>query len=88
MTCSPRFIGGARAHSQLRETLSSTLARVVATPAVVVSNVYEKMQDGRFLDQGHLKHALEAIKALIVEVTLLRTARSMTQSPYNSIAAA
>lgn len=72
MTVSPAFTGGARAQYQLRETLSSMLARVVPRPQVVIAGVHEKVQDGRLVDEAALRFALEAVDDLLAEIALLR----------------
>ncbi|HKX44278.1 MAG TPA: NAD(P)H-dependent oxidoreductase [Burkholderiaceae bacterium] len=70
MSSSPAFTGGARAHAQLRETLASTLSRVVAHPPVVIAGVHEKVKDGRLADESNVLFALGAIGALIDEIRL------------------
>lgn len=72
MTASPAFTGGTRAQSQLRETLSGTLSRVIARPPVVIAAVHTKLENGRLVDEANLKFAVEAVKDLIDEVVLLR----------------
>ena len=47
MSCSPAFTGGARAHGQVRDTLTSALARVVARPPVVIAGSNGKIDNGR-----------------------------------------
>jgi chromate reductase len=70
MSSSPAFTGGARAHAQLRETLASTLSRVLVHPPVVIAGVHEKVKDGRLTDESNLQFALAAIAALVVEIRL------------------
>lgn len=79
MTASPAFTGGNRAQSQLRETLSGTLSRVIARPPVVIAAVHTKIENGRLVDEANLKFALEAVKDLIDEVILLRARRMARQ---------
>ncbi|HWZ52962.1 MAG TPA: NADPH-dependent FMN reductase [Granulicella sp.] len=64
------FTGGVRAQAQLRETLSSMLARVVPGPDVVVGGVHAKFQDEAFLDQPTLDFMLEALDRLRSEIQL------------------
>lgn len=74
MSASPAFTGGARAHSQLRETLGGSLARVLARPPVVIAGVNAKLQQGRLVDETNLKFALEAVADLVVEIQCARDA--------------
>ena len=68
MSSSPGFTGGMRAHAQLRETLASTLSRVLVQPPVVIAGVHEKIREGRFVDAANLSFALGAVAALIEEI--------------------
>ena len=70
MSSSPAFTGGARAHAQLRETLASTLSRVLVHPPVVIAGVHEKVKDGRLIDESNIQFALAAIAALVAEIRL------------------
>ena len=70
MSSSPAFTGGARAHAQLRETLSSTLSRVLVHPPVVIGGVHEKVKEGRLVDESNIQFALAAIAALVAEIRL------------------
>jgi len=74
MTSSPGYVGGARAQAQMQETLSSTLARVVVRPQVVIAGVMQKIVDGKLTDETTLKFCLEAIDDLIREIRLLGSA--------------
>lgn len=74
MSCSPAFTGGARAHAQLRETLSGALSRVVVRPPVVIGGVYAKIQQGLLADEASVKFALEAIDDLVAEIHAQRHA--------------
>lgn len=71
MTSSPGALGGVRAHSQLRETLSATLSRVVCGPQVVIPDVNQKIQDGKFADQPTIDFMLTAVDNLIQEINLI-----------------
>ena len=72
MTSSPGMIGGVRAHQQLRDTLASAFARVMAGPQVVVSGVLQKVADGRLTDEPTIAFALAAIAEMMREVRMLR----------------
>lgn len=65
---SPGIVGGARAYAQLRQTLSSTLSRIVAVPEILISHVHSKVQDGRLTDEASLKYMLEGFNALLAEI--------------------
>ena len=66
ISSSPGVTGGVRAHQQLRDTLFSTLSRVVP-PEVVIGSVYQKMSDGVFADESNLRYADEALDGLIAQ---------------------
>jgi chromate reductase len=76
MTASPAYTGGARHHSQMRETLSAMLARVITRPQVVVASAHEKIRDGRLVDEVALRFAFAAVDDLLKEIRLLRLAQS------------
>jgi chromate reductase len=71
MTSSPGYVGGARAHLQMQETLVATLARVIVRPQVVIAGVLQKIADGRLVDESSIKFCLEAVDDLIREIRLL-----------------
>jgi chromate reductase len=71
MTSSPGYVGGARAHAQIQETLVSSLARVVVRPQVVIAGVTQKIVDGKLVDETTIKFCLEAVDDLIKEIRLL-----------------
>lgn len=75
MSSSPGFTGGMRAHAQLRETLASTLSRVLVHPPVVIASVHDKIKDGRLVDESNLQFALSAVAALVEEVQFGNTSR-------------
>lgn len=68
MSVSPAFTGGVRALAQLRETFAATLSRVVVGPDVVIASVGDKISDGRLIDDGALRFALDATAALLSEI--------------------
>lgn len=74
MTSSPGLIGGVRAHQQLRDALASAFSRVMAGPQVVVSNVFQKVEDGHLTDEATITFALAAIDELVREVRMLKNA--------------
>lgn len=51
MGASPSPVGTARAHLQLRQTLTYNQSRFVARPEVLVANASDKFEDGRFTDE-------------------------------------
>jgi chromate reductase len=71
MTSSPGYVGGARAHAQMQETLVSVLARVVVRPQVVIAGVMQKIVDGKLVDESTIKFCLNAIDDLLEEIHLL-----------------
>jgi chromate reductase len=71
MTSSPGYVGGARAHAQMQETLASALARVVVRPQVAIAGVVQKIVDGKLVDEITIKFCLEAIDDLLREIGLL-----------------
>lgn len=72
VTTSPGAVGGARAHAQVRETLSAALARVVVRPQIAIAGVNQKITDGRLTDEPSLKAALSAVDDLLADIELLR----------------
>lgn len=80
ITASPAFTGGVRAQAQLRDTLTGALARVVATPPVVIAAVHTKLREGQFIDEANLKFALDAINVLVGEIRMLRAATTAVAS--------
>jgi chromate reductase len=71
MTSSPGLLGGVRAQSQLRGTLSATRSRVISCPRIVIPGVNQKIQDGRFVDEITIGFMLAAVDDLIGEIKLL-----------------
>jgi len=71
MASSAGYTGGARAHAQLRETLASALARVVARPQVAIAGVMQKIVDGKLVDNLTIKFCIDAIDDLLSEIRLL-----------------
>ena len=80
ITSSLAFTGGVRAQHQLRETLTSLLARVVPGPEVVVGGVHTKFQDEAFLDQPTLDFMLSSLDRLRSEVVLRNAATAALQA--------
>jgi chromate reductase len=71
MTSSPGYVGGARAHAQMQQTLASALATVVVRPQVVIAGVMQKIVDRKLVDEITIKYCLEAIDDLLREIGLL-----------------
>jgi chromate reductase len=70
ITTSMAFTGGVRAQYQIRETLTSMLARPVATPEVVIGIAQNKVVDGRLVDRAAIDFALSAFETLFSEIHL------------------
>jgi chromate reductase len=68
MTSSPGLLGGVRAQSQLRETLSATLSKVICCPQIVIPGINQKIQDGRFIDEPTIDFILTAVEELLREI--------------------
>lgn len=71
MTSSPAYTGGVRAHLQMVETLTATLARVVARPQIVIAGAAQKIVDGRLSDEASIQFCLDGIDDLLAEIRLL-----------------
>jgi chromate reductase, NAD(P)H dehydrogenase (quinone) len=71
MTSSPGYVGGARAHAQMQETLASVLARVVLRPQVVIGGVTQKIVGGKLTDPSTIDFCLQAIDDLLAEIRLV-----------------
>jgi chromate reductase len=76
MTSSPGYVGGARAHTQMQETLASTLSRVVLRPQVVIAGVTQKILDGKLVDATTIDFCLQAIDDLLAEIQLVAGAKA------------
>ncbi|EUB75534.1 NADPH-dependent FMN reductase [Pseudomonas sp. GM41(2012)] len=70
MTSSPGVLGGVRAQSQLRETLSATLSRVICGPQIVIPGVNQKIQNGHFVDETTIEFMRAGVDHLIAEIKL------------------
>ena len=66
------FTGGVRAQHQLRETLTSMLARVLPLPEIVIGNVDQKIVDGWFADEGNMNFLMNAVEQLRSEIMTQR----------------
>ena len=71
VTPSPAVTGGVRAQYQIRETVTSALARPVNTPEIVVGQVGNKIVDGKFHDPAVIEFALAGFAALFAEIDRL-----------------
>ena len=72
MTSSPGLLGGVRAHQQVRDTLVACLARVIAVAPVAIGGVYQKVTDGKLVDEESIGFVLAAVEELLNEIALLR----------------
>ena len=68
LTSSVAFTGGVRAQYQIRETLTSALARPTITPEIVVGGINAKIVDGRFQDPTTMEFALKGLSAMMAEI--------------------
>jgi chromate reductase len=71
MTSSPGALGGVRAQSQLRETLTATLSRVINCPQIVIPGIHQKIREGEFEDEPTTAFMVAAVEDLIREISLL-----------------
>ncbi|WP_421147878.1 NADPH-dependent FMN reductase [Pseudomonas sp. NFX5] len=71
MTSSPGVLGGVRAQSQLRETLTATLSRVIDCPQIVIPGINQKIREGEFEDETTTAFMIAAVEDLIREINLL-----------------
>ncbi len=69
ITNSPGVLGGARAQSQLRETLYSTLARVIVRPELIIAGVKQKLAEPGF-DEATCAFVREAFEELLAEIEM------------------
>ncbi|AHK47345.1 NADPH-dependent FMN reductase (plasmid) [Ensifer adhaerens OV14] len=80
MSASPGALGGARSHSQIRETLTATRSRVLPRPPVTITNIKEKVIDGRLIDRSTIAFILDALDDLFLEINLMRIGRDLVQN--------
>lgn len=71
ITSSPGLTGGVRAQIQIRETMAATLSRVIPHPEVVITGVFQKITDGRLVDETTLTFVAAAIDSLLLEIAAL-----------------
>ena len=71
MTSPPGLLGGVRAQSQLRETLTATLSRVINCPHIVMPGINQKIREGEFEDETTTAFMVAAVEDLIREINLL-----------------
>jgi chromate reductase, NAD(P)H dehydrogenase (quinone) len=70
ISISPGFIGGARAHAQVNETLLSIPAQILGGPQVVIAGIESKISDGVLVDQASLTFALAALRRMVTSSRL------------------
>jgi chromate reductase len=71
-TSSPGPYGGVRAQSQLRDTLTSTLSRIVPHPHIAVGGVYGKLSNGYLTDEHSQKALVSGVESLLQEIAMRR----------------
>jgi chromate reductase len=69
-TSSPGPYGGVRAQSQLRDTLTSTLSRVVPHPHIGIGGVYGKLSNGELTDEHAQKALVSGLESLLQEIVM------------------
>ncbi len=72
ITNSPGSLGGVRAQTQLRQTLSATLSRIVVGPEIAVASVATKLSDGKLTDEKTRTLIKEGLTELAAEVARTR----------------
>lgn len=68
LSASPSAIGGARAQTQLNETLLSTGVRLLSRPQAVVTFAHQKVTDGKLSDPATLDFLVAGVDALLTEI--------------------
>ncbi len=68
ITSSLAFTGGVRAQYQIRETLTSALARPVNTPEIVIGEIGKKVAGGRLSDAATIAFARNGFAAMFDEI--------------------
>ncbi len=68
ITSSPGGVGGARAHAQLNETLSSIAVRVVLRPQAVIPFVQNKLAEDRITDAPTLAFLMDGLADLLRDI--------------------
>jgi chromate reductase len=68
LSSSPGFVGGARAQSQLNETLNSIAALIVLRPQILIGSAHEKICDGRVTDTTSLDHLAQGLQDLLKDI--------------------
>jgi chromate reductase len=85
MSCSPSAVGGARAHAQMRETLSACLAWVIARPQVVIASAKQKILHGQLVDRDTLATIDEAARDLLAHIQMQRRLKVPNMPPTGHI---
>lgn len=68
ITVSAASTGGVRAQGQLNETLTAIAALVVLRPQSVIGSVFQKMQDGKFVDETSMKFLTAGVDDLLRDI--------------------
>jgi chromate reductase len=69
-TSSPGLYGGVRAQSQLRDTLTSTLSRVVPHPHIGIGGGCGKLSNGELTDEHSQKVLVSGVESLLQEIVM------------------
>jgi len=62
----------------MNETLASIPARHVLRPQIVIGGVYEKVRDGRLVDEATLRFALAGVDDLLDDIRAARFLRAVS----------
>jgi chromate reductase len=68
ITVSAASTGGVRAQSQMNETLTAIAALVVLRPQSVIGSVFQKMKDGKFVDETSMQFLTAGIDDLLRDI--------------------
>jgi len=77
VSVSPGAVGGARAQTQLRETLAGAAARVIARRQIAIGNIDQKISGERLVDRTTIDFALQGIQDLLMEIRRERAFRAL-----------
>lgn len=69
-TISPGALGGVRAQSHLRETLSSMVCKLMPLPEVAITHVAGKLDNDRLADKGTIEYIQTVINSFLQQAGL------------------